>query len=404
MLIGSGFSIPEGLPGVWQINKKLSKIKENEILIHSSQRALFLNGKNDPNKWVRRDEKLFVQDFLEYYNLTLDGAEFQYETFYDYYSGYMTKNENSEDIDRFCAEFNQKYGFEDKSSYNRIRAFNDTFNQLLASLLQRAKYFEDIGFQSHPPYDAFISLIRDLVKKSDVKFHTLNHDIFFDWIARNHSDLFMHFSDGFQLEGSPFYGVVKFDFNKGSDKEVHKRYYVKLEHFVDKFNTPLCLFKLHGSVLVRTVYAKNGWSRLKDNYAIERFYIEEMDEKLGIMKKGDVLEDVSPDFLSGTTNKMRYYSGDEYYKNLFNHFKKNLNNSDFLLVVGYGFQDEGINAYLEEHFLSKGGNMLIIDPKLPKATLLDKYSSQYKHLSKGITDVEYKEYLSYIPEKLIDSN
>ena len=35
LLIGSGFSIPEGLPGVKQLNERLSKIDESEILIHS---------------------------------------------------------------------------------------------------------------------------------------------------------------------------------------------------------------------------------------------------------------------------------------------------------------------------------------------------------------------------------
>ena len=68
ILVGSGFSIPEGLPGVRLLNKRLSKIDENEILIHTDQRAIFLNGQNDPNRWCRSDERFFLQEFLEFYN------------------------------------------------------------------------------------------------------------------------------------------------------------------------------------------------------------------------------------------------------------------------------------------------------------------------------------------------
>src|SRR5687768_12615729 len=67
-LLGSGFSIPEGLPSVSQLNNRLAKINESEILIHSDQRAIFLNGAEDPNRWQRRDERLFLQEFLEFYN------------------------------------------------------------------------------------------------------------------------------------------------------------------------------------------------------------------------------------------------------------------------------------------------------------------------------------------------
>ena len=43
ILVGSGFSIPEGLPCVRQLNQRLSKINESEILIHFDQSAIFLN-------------------------------------------------------------------------------------------------------------------------------------------------------------------------------------------------------------------------------------------------------------------------------------------------------------------------------------------------------------------------
>jgi len=82
-LLGSGFSVPEGMPSVRDVNKRLCKIGEGEIIIHSSQVAGFLNGQPNPNSGTHRDERLFVQEFLEFYNSQIlkQGESFHYETF-----------------------------------------------------------------------------------------------------------------------------------------------------------------------------------------------------------------------------------------------------------------------------------------------------------------------------------
>src|ERR1017187_6719912 len=109
-LLGSGFSIPEGLPGVNQLNDRLSKINEEEILIHTDQTAIFLDGQEDPNRWSRWDERMFMQDFLDYYNTKIlsEGEKFHYETFYDFYSGYLYNQENKSQIEAFYQEFVNK--------------------------------------------------------------------------------------------------------------------------------------------------------------------------------------------------------------------------------------------------------------------------------------------------------
>lgn len=400
ILVGSGFSVPVEIPGVRQLNQRLNKINESEILIHTDQRAIFLNGQNDPNRWSRWDERIFLQEFLEFYNRDMlkKGEEFHYETFYDFYSGYLVKGENKESIEKFYKSFNEKHfkGADNyRDCYNRISDFNRSFNQLLASQLHKKEYFEDISTLNYPPYDSFVSFLREFLKTTDVNFHTLNHDLFFDWLGRHHSDLFQHFSDGFQLEGSPFYGTVSYDFGQG-DKKVHKTYQVKLERFVDKFDSALRYFKLHGSVFNTIVYVDQERVRLKDNYAISRYLVEKADKKTGQLRFEDLWDDVAPDFLSGTTNKTRYYTKDPYYKNLLGYFEKNLLNSELLVVVGYGFQDGGINEYLEKDFLSKGKPMVVIDPYQPKTDLIDKYNAKY--IPKGVTQVTFQEYMEIIPD------
>jgi hypothetical protein len=402
ILVGSGFSIPEGLPGVRDLNKRLSKINESEILIHTDQRAIFLHGQEDLNRWSRADERIFLQEFLEFYNSDIlkPDEDFHYETFYDFYSVYLSKGENKEAIESFYKKFNDKHfnGSDDnRDCYNRVSDFNRSFNQLLASQLHKRTYFEDISTLNYPPYDSFVNFLRELLKTIDIKFHTLNHDLFFDWLGRHHSELWQHFSDGYQLEGSPFYGTVSYDFGQG-DKKVHKTYQVKLETFVDKFDKALCYFKLHGSVFNTIVYVDQQRVRLKDNYAISRYLIEKTDPKTGEQKFEDLWDEVAPDFLSGTTNKTRYYTKDPYYKNLLGHFEKNLLNSELLVVIGYGFQDGGINEYLEKYFLSKGKPMVVIDPYKPKTDLIDKYKATY--IPKGVTQVTYQEYIDIIPAGL----
>lgn len=402
-LIGSGFSIPEGLPSVGELNERLSKIDESEILIHTDQRAIFLNGEEDPNRWSRWDERIFLQEFLEFYSSEIlkSPKDFHYENFYDFYSSYLANQENKDVIEGFYKMFNEKH-FKDSDNtrdcHNRISDFNRSYNQLLASLLHKIKYFEDISTLNYPPYDSFIGFLRELLKSCDLKFHTLNHDLFFDWLGHHHSDLWQHFTDGYQLEGSPFYGTVSYDFNQNTPDKVRKSYYVKLERFNDKFDKPLALFKLHGSIFNTIVYTPQPDQkkiRLKDNYGVHQFFMEVIDRNTGEPRLEHLWDDVAPDFLSGTTNKTRYYSKDPYYKNLFNHFEKNLSKSEYLIVIGYGFQDSGINEYIENNFLKKGRPMIVIDPNKPNSELLDKYDALY--ISKGVTQVTYSEYLNLTP-------
>src|SRR5690606_4208687 len=109
-------------------------------------------------------------------------------------------------------------------------------------------------------------------------------------------------------------------------------------------------------------------------------------------------DDVSPDFLSGTTEKTKRYVEDDHYIKLFEHFERNLKVSHLLIVVGYGFQDPGINEYLIKNFLENGKKMIVIDPYMPKSAILDRYNVDY--IPHGVTEIPYKEYLNMIPKDL----
>ena len=397
-LFGSGFSIPAGLPGVKELNKRMGEIKKEEISISPAQKSFFLDGQEDPYILYNRVEKLFVQEFLEFYNKKVlpENECFDYESFYDFYLVYLNGihnkvfQKNKVLIEQFCADFNKKYPefVPEKDPYNRVKNFNRTFNQLLASRLRCLNYLENTTtISSYPPYDFFINLLKDLLPKNILKIHTLNHDLLFDWLGTQHGDLCKYFSDGFELAGSPYYGDLYCSPNP-NDKSFEKRYKIKLERYTgrytvrDRHNEParLSLFKLHGSInnfMYRTNEEKEMDVRIKSNYGINGYFKEVFDPENKSHFFKSLLDDLSPDFLSGRTEKTKIYPRDKHYKYLFGRFEENLQKSERLIVIGYGFQDCGINDYLVKNFLDKGKQMMVIDPKNPNKKMIDKYKATY---------------------------
>ncbi|MBI2285157.1 MAG: hypothetical protein HYU71_15705 [Bacteroidetes bacterium] len=403
LLLGSGFSIPEGLPSVQQLNKRLGKISEEEIIIGSNQISFFLNGQTDNNRWSRWDERMFLQKFLEYYNdrVLREGLQFHYETFYDFYSSYLAdKNSpHKEAIETFYSEFNKtvlKGQDGHRDCYNRINDFNRTFNQLVASLLFNNRYVSDISCLNYGHYDAFIGFISHMLEQGHtVHVHTLNHDLFFDYLGRHHSNLFQHFSDGYTLAGSPYYGMSSFDWK---DADVSKSYYVKLEYFTGNYEKPLRLYKLHGSIDSTIGYTElpdQQRVHIKSGYGISEYFIEAKNQQTGKSEFRSLHNEIAPDFLTGTTNKIRFYSNDLFYKSLFNHFTENISASSLMIVIGYGFHDPGINSMLEKFFLPGGNPMIIIDPVRPDDALLEKYQT-IRHIQAGVTQVSFSDYMKLL--------
>lgn len=397
-LIGSGFSIPEGIPGIHQVNQRLAAIDESEIMIHSDQQAFFLDGQVDNNRHTNYYERYFVQEFLKFYNKEiLSGKAFHYETFYDFYSDYLRQEgTNIPEIEAFVQRFNDEFVTNPvwkMDGRNYLSNFNRTFNQLLAQLLQKEKYYNDVTYTNYPLYDGFIYFLKGLAESNfEVKIHSLNHDIFLDFLGTNHSVTHSIFCDGYELAGSPFYGSLQHTFQSG----VRKNYHVKLHHYTNRYKKSICFYKLHGSVATYTVYLQpeKEWVRLKSNYGISEFYMEIKDDKNEEYHFKWLHGEVPPDFLSGTTEKTRRYVEDPYYINLFKHFEDNLSASKLLFVIGYGFQDSGINDYLNRTFLQKGNKMIVIDPNKPESPLLE--GENVIHVAKSIVDVDLQEFNSFL--------
>lgn len=395
-LIGSGFSVADGMPLVRDINRRLSSIKEDEIMIHSEMSAMFLNGQENPNDWNRREERIFLQEFLEFYcSEIVDGQDaFHYEDFFDFYSDFLLRGGYEDDdnpINLFCDSFREKYedSLDVADNYNLVSSFHNTFNQLLGGLLQRAKYYESITPLGYPPYDAFIRFIGNLIEENQVKVHTLNHDLLFERICCV-PPLWEEFSDGYYENGSPYYDFVEVP------QPITKRYRVRLKYFQNKFDKKICLYKLHGSVdTYQFNIADQGkdLTRVKSDYGLQHRFVKELqDAETGEYFYSNGWQNTYPDFLSGTTTKMLSY-GNEFYEILFDHFRNNLTRSKLLIVIGYGFADAGINQYLEDYFLKKGKKMIVINPSKPNSELMN-YDVEV--LEKKMQHVTYEEFSSMI--------
>ncbi len=411
-LFGSGFSVPENIPAVSAINKKMSHLKEGDFYLGTDQRAFFYQAEwRDPNGWMPGSyfDRLFAQEFTAFYcKLILGGNSdyYNYEEFYDFLTEFLRFQKRKEEINKFCELFRttfikaKLYIIDD---YNLVWRFKRIFNQLISCLLNVPRYHEDVSYSNYPHYEPLVGCIRDSLKTKIVDVHTLNHDLFFDMLGSKHVDLWQHYSDGFTEYGSPYFGEVSFD-HKSKVGTVHKSYKVRLRYYDNEYSKKLRLFKLHGSIDNYTLIQSdspggNHFSgknpiRVKKDFAVREFLVERLDEKLKKYLYERPFSETYPDFLTGTTEKIRLYH-DPFYDNLFLYFKNNLLNSTHLFVIGYGFQDRGINEYLENHYLIFNKPMIVIDIKKPANYIFEKYLEQITFIDKGAIGVTYDEYMQF---------
>ena len=401
ILLGSGFSVPEGLPTVASINSKLCNLKKDDFYLTSAQTAGFYNSDwRDPNDWSSHMDRHFAQEFTTFYReCVLNGNTdaFNYEVFYDYIIDFLRYKKDNDRISKFCDEFRQLFKgttfFYD--NYNLVWRFSKIFKQLVADLLVIPRFYEDVSYWNYPPYDPFFGFITENLKDRVVNVHTLNHDLFFDHMANKHSSLWQNFTDGFSEYGSPYYGQVSVD-HKASDGVIHKTYMVRLRYYTGDYDNNLRLFKLHGSIdncILRKTRI-NETVRVKRDFGVRDFFMERFDEEAKKYAYETPFTENEPDYLTGTTEKIRHYN-QPFYENLFTHFKKNLLNSNLLVIIGYGFQDKGINEFIENNYLIYDKQMVVIDIKKPDSNIFEKYQDQIIFSSKGATGLSFDEFMSW---------
>lgn len=380
LLIGSGFSVPANFPTTEQINARLKKIDASEICKHTSGDTWFLNGNSDPNShWMGIEERKFIQEFIQFYNTKIltSAEKFHYEHFYDYYQEYLLNENYSSELAQFLQDFLRKVNFIKKDEHNLLFQFDLCYNQLIAHLLRKPFERCHLAKPYHPSCDKFLHLIETLSKRFVVNLHSLNHDLYLEHLSYSDS-IHTNMDDGFEEFGSPYYGELLLP---------NERYMVRLSRFINKFSQPFRLYKLHGGIDRYWVKSNDRLDLIKLKWGLGKTDIyKEVIENGQYKYEFHVLHHY-PDFLSGTTYKTKRYSKGGYYPTVFGHFEDNLKSSDYLIIIGYGFQDSVINDYITNSFLTSPNKMIfIVDIKEPLTDLLKR--SNVSYISGGVVDMD----------------
>lgn len=384
-----------GIASVKRINDRLLTMKESDIIWTQNNIVFFSNGQIDVNASFNLDKRNFLVEFIAYYFSTINFSDFNYEVFYDfYYSIIRSGDYDNPTILNFCNEFRKKYNLDNSlmnDNVNLLSTFNDGYNQLIRSLLDKVDFYENnTANLEYEPYDKMLKYFTELIQSGyKIHIHTLNHDLLFDHIGRQ-SRISDFFCDGFSELGQSYYGSLRF----GGPPNME--YYVRLKSFQNIYDNSNCFYKLHGSIDTYNFSLANpyfDYTRIKTNYLVDNFLKEVKDSKTGKYLYKRAHRNAFPDFLSGTTEKLLKYS-DPYYDVVFKHFRKNLNKAEKLIIIGYGFRDSGINDIIKSEYLQKKSfQPVVIDPF--ESTEQFYKDNKFNLLKKSISIVTFNDFMSF---------
>jgi hypothetical protein len=351
ILIGAGFSMPKGYPSGKKLNDLISSFDPLKWGVGSAYELLHRENEG-PAMSGHEVLKFILHDLIRIF---CSRSSFDYEEFYDFLSRPMESM-----LRDLYLEWYEKF-----SVRHRIEALdqlvNNTkaiYNKLISIYIKDQdgnQYYESVhyGKPYYNGYTNFLNLLENLVDKNDVvHVHSLNHDLLFETF--NDTDwIFDKLCDGFEELGSPYYGEVK-----GVKKISHK---VRLPYYTNVFKKKVRLYKLHGSVNYMPFHREDGileaFLKIYPGIAFEHLF-QEMNDESGLRYHND-WSNLHADFLSGTTSKIIRYRSKIYYSQIFDHFERNLKNSESLIIIGYGCKDPEINRILSANFKGKAW---VLDP------------------------------------------
>ena len=384
ILLGAGFSVPKGYPTGGRVNDALVNFSQFPVyfaesgeLVTAGNKEYMPPYKNEYQKTFDLCKRLIVKYAEEY-------GTFNYEAFYDFIKG----------GDIYLPRYSELWN-DSKDGSNDYRqvvyGIDSIYNQMVAYLIHdkdwNTWYDESpshIGYVEK--YDSFLKVLSLWSKNLIVNVHTLNHDLLFESFRKT-DYLSGLISDGFDEFGSNYYG------------ELHKgnaRYNVRLERYKGRYNTPIRLFKLHGSldyVLYRrttdnAILMPDCYVKIK-KYISPGYLMRAKGSKWGYEKYPFAIH---ADFLTGTKSKINRYNEPLLYKKLFKKFRNNLRTADNLFIIGYGGGDEKINEYILENFDYKTKKVCIFDPK-PSEILKEFAATLHTQIiEKSVEELEIKDF------------
>ena len=391
-LLGAGFSAPKGYPIGKKLNEELLNFDDSKLDFSPDGYLATSNDGTKPKFQIDGVQNIHQKHFEfckslinEYFKA--HGNKFDYEEFYDFIKTDEVKEERYQSLCKDLLNENETYD-------NYLKDVTNIYNQMVAHLLKDKDgktWYDDEPFKIAPyaGYNGFLNYLSQLSSEYIVNIHTLNHDLLFE--SFNNTEFINgDISDGFDEYGSEYYGLL--EHNK-------RNYHCRLERYTGKYNKPIRLFKLHGSLDYVPFYRKNRNGVMRpEKYIKIRYDIGFSDVKKGRKAKfgyQDSSFEYHADFLTGTTSKIQRYNEPLLFKKLFKRFKNNLQNAEKLIIIGYGCKDAGINDIIKEFFDYKNKPSFIIDAYADEGS--DVYSFK-NEISAKLHQVE----IDKITEKLFE--
>ena len=354
MLLGAGFSAPMGYPIGNQLNERLKNYRQYSVGISPAGKLYFLNTEQKDN-CIGNPYNVYLKCCIRLVEEYSKRNYFDYEVFFEFLAQkeYLS-NPIYLDV---CKSFTN----DTLTIANIASNIDAVYNQMVSSLLRDGE--NRIWYDNRPnhigkidEYDGFLNLLKEWRQDSVIHVHTLNHDMLFE--SFNRTDYISgEICDGFEEIGSDYYGNLR-----TRDNRIYR---VRLERFTGIYNRNIRLYKLHGSLDYVLYHRKSGdgITLVPDKYVKTRYGIG-YDDLLRDTHTGDAYEQYPfayhANYLTGTSSKIRKYEDPFLFKPLFESFKWNLQNSELLIIIGYGCKDKGINDIIANYF--KGSKVYIVDP------------------------------------------
>ncbi len=358
ILLGAGFSAPKGYPIGNNLNDWLQNFDDRALdfspagnlvtSIDGTKPTFQIDGVlNNHQKYY-----VFCKRLINEYTLAHNN-KFDYEKFYDFIKTDEAKDKRYQKLWNDICEDYETYD-------NYLFNVSHIYNQMVAHLLKDGtgkSWYDDEPFKVnfYDGYNGFLTYLSELTREFIVNVHTLNHDLLFESF-NNTGFINGNISDGFDEYGSDYFGKLKVN---------NRTYHCRLERYKGRYNTPIRLYKLHGSLDYVPFYRQNDKGcMVPENYVKIKWGMGVSDVMKGLKSK--MRYNVSPfeyhaDFLTGTTSKIQRYNEPIFFRKLFKKFRKNLREAEKLIVIGYGCKDEGINEMIKENFDYKHKPSFFVD-------------------------------------------
>lgn len=385
-LLGAGFSAPMGYPIGNDMNKGLLNFDDSSLDFAPCGTLANSTDGTKPmfqmNGVLNNHQKFFIfckRLIKEYTKAHKD--KFDYEQFYDFIK---TEEAKQERYQRLCDDL-----LDDCESYEHyLSNVSHIYNQMAAHLLKDKtgkSWYDDEPFKMnfYDGYNGFLTYLSELSHEFIVNVHTLNHDLLFESFNKT-GFINGSISDGFDEYGSEYYGKLTIK---------NRTYHCRLERYKGRYNTPIRLYKLHGSLDYVPFYRRNecGWM-IPENYVKIKWGIGSgiiMKSRKSRMGYELYTSEYHADFLTGTSSKIKRYNEPLLFKKLFKKFRNNLRDAEMLIIIGYGCKDEGINEMIKENFDYRHKSSFIIDAYAKDGSQVDLFKKelQAKLLRVQINDI-----------------